>query len=350
MSARDEQNALSTARRLDGRQRAILRALFDHKLLLTRQIEILFFNSARRCQDVLRQLAEHRLIERDHPTEQIGVGKAQGHWTLSELGVQAVAVMARKPRSQIDWMPRLAWHENDRILDHQLGVNRFFVSLVDASLQIPGHGLEKWIPERYAKTGQAGAWIKHDGFGRYQHPVGACEFYLEFDRATEWSRQLQKKLHGYLQVAELWGSEDRRHPFNLLVVVPTEARERAFDKALRDLLDSLQVPAAKAADLAFFVASDDLIQREGILGCIWRSFAPAPANSPHLPAERHSLVELPVVAPGPYDLAECLGRKWKDKTAKTRRRPPQATYPVGAPPEVPKESPRHRPSVGGEAA
>lgn len=80
------------ARSLDQRDREILRALFDHELLLTYQIKVLFFSSLRRCQEVMRELREIGLVDRDLPTERIGVGKAQGHWTITEAGVQVVAV------------------------------------------------------------------------------------------------------------------------------------------------------------------------------------------------------------------------------------------------------------------
>gem|GEM_PF-5510365 len=83
-------------------------------------------------------------------------------------------------------------------------------------------------------------------------------------------------------------------------MVPNERREAAFDKALKDLLDSLELSRTKAADLAFFVTSDELIEREGILGRVFRRFAPPPgglASAPDLSAGRRSLIELPV-APG----------------------------------------------------
>lgn len=110
------------ARSLDQRDREILRALFDHELLLRYQIKVLFFSSLRRCQEVMRELREIGLVDRDLPTERIGVGKAQGHWTITEAGVQVVAVTMKKPRSHIDWMPRDTWHDSDRHREHLLGI------------------------------------------------------------------------------------------------------------------------------------------------------------------------------------------------------------------------------------
>ncbi len=337
MTARQEQAALSTARRLDERQRAILRAIYDYKVLVTAQLRILFFNTERTCQDELKKLADLGLVEREELTAQIGTGRAQPLWSLTESGVRVVAVMARKPRSQLKWMPRHAWHDSNALLAHQLGINRFFVSLVEASLAHPGHGLHRWSPESYLRLRDA--WIKHDGFGRYLHPGGAVELYLEFDRATEHRSQLRKKLYGYIVVAGRWTEQGHEYFPNLAVVVPTERRERHFDLALCDELATLEIPETKAVDLPFFITSDERLEDQGVLGRVWRRFVPAPEHRPLAPLllqERVSLVELPARDGSPYNLSECLGRYWTDELAKARRRkrligPP--TYPAGTPPQ-----------------
>jgi hypothetical protein len=337
VSARQEQTALTTARRLDDRQRAILRALYDYKVLLTLQIKILFFNTERTCQDELKKLADLGLVEREELTQQIGVGRAQPLWTLTESGIRVVAVMLRKPRSQIKWMPRNAWHESNGLLAHQLGINRFFVSLAEASLSHPGHGLHRWTPESYVRLRDA--WIKHDGFGRYLHPGGAVELYLEFDRATEHRRQLQRKLYGYVVVSQRWTEEGHDYFPNLLVVVPTDKRERHFELALADELATLEVPKKKAVDLPFFMTSDEQLEDQGVLGRVWRRFVPVPEERPLAPmllSERLSLVELPAKDPSPYEVSECLGRLWTDELARARRKRgliASPTYPVGRPPE-----------------
>lgn len=337
------------ARRLDQRDREILRALFDHELLLTYQIKVLFFSSLRRCQEVLRELKEIGLIERDLPTERVGVGKAQGHWTITEAGVQVVAATMRKPRSRIDWMPRDTWHESDRHREHLLGVNRFFVSLVEASFRFPDHGLEKWVPERVVQS--KNNWVRHDGYGRYQHSGGTCDFYLEYDRGTEWHDQLVTKLRGYLLMFERWterADESVEHAPNLLVVVPTEKREAAWERALKDSVEGLEIGDSAAVELPMFLTSEELLKDRGVLGRVWRRFVPSPKDRPLAPqllAERLSLVELPVKQTGPYDLERCLGRKWTDEGARSKLRPTQGppTLPSGEPP--PKPESRGRPTA-----
>lgn len=64
MSAHREQHAVTLARRLDLREREILRALFEYEVLLTYQLRVLFFSSLRRCQDVLKKLKDSILPRR----------------------------------------------------------------------------------------------------------------------------------------------------------------------------------------------------------------------------------------------------------------------------------------------
>jgi hypothetical protein len=83
-----------------------------------RPAEDLFFNAERICQDELKKLSDLGLVEREELTAQIGTGRAQPLWSLTETGVRVVAVMARKPRSQLKWMPRHAWHDSNALRAH----------------------------------------------------------------------------------------------------------------------------------------------------------------------------------------------------------------------------------------
>ena len=360
MSASKEQEAVTTGRRLQDRERAILDALYDHEILLTAQIKVLFFTSTRRCQDQMQKLKQLGLVDKDDPSTPVGVGRQNRQWTLTESGIAVVAIGRGKPRSQLLRMPRHTWHASDKMLAHRLGVNRFFVSLVEASLGHSDHGFQKWNPEKYHTTMVAGAWIKPDGFGRYQHPGGACDFYLEFDRGTEWTRQLEKKLTGYVKVALLWAEGELDHFPNVLVVGPDVAREAAFEKALKNVLDDLEIPPTLAVKLPFFITGEDIVCEQGILGQIWRQFVPCPEERPLANLflqQRLSIVELPAIKTGPYDLGKCLGRQWTDEKTRAHRRlkamPP--TYPSGEPPLMivePMVDPVAGPdgSEGGEAA
>jgi hypothetical protein len=232
---------------LDERDRAILRALLEHKVLTTNQLKALFFRSLRRCQHRLRELKDLEIIESFQPRRPFARGRSPEHHFLTELGVSVLAHTEGIPRGQLPWIPD-ATYEDNRNLRHRMGVNAFFCSLVEASLQYEGHCLHRWRPEGKVKTG-AGE-IQPDGFGRYLHPGGACEFYLEYDRGTEGPTALSEKLRGYLIFSAGWG-EGAAFP-NVLVLVPTQRREpevaAAWDRANRE--------ARRQGPVSVFVTSE----------------------------------------------------------------------------------------------
>jgi hypothetical protein len=88
----------------------------------------------------------------------------------------------------------MAAYQRSKNLPHRLGANAFFCALIEASRAREGHCLISWRPEHWVRT--RAAEVKPDGFGRYLHPGGACEFYLEYDRGTEAFGALSRKLEG----------------------------------------------------------------------------------------------------------------------------------------------------------
>lgn len=128
-----EQRAVDAANRLTARDRDVLLAIYEHKVLLTEHLTTLFFRSLRRAQDRLRELAYLDLIERWHPPQERGKGKSPGYWFLRDPGARIVAAMKGVARSQLPWMPRERL-VNDKHLPHRIGVHSFFCTLVEASL------------------------------------------------------------------------------------------------------------------------------------------------------------------------------------------------------------------------
>jgi Replication-relaxation len=165
--------------------------------LLTEHLKAMFFGSLRRAQDRLRNLAKRGLIESWYPPQPRGMGKASGHHTLTESGAKVVALLLGIARSELRYVIRNEENrEQDSWLAHRLGVNEFFCALIEAGRKIEGHGLAKWVPERTVRTGDG--WIRPDGYGVFLRPGGALDFYLEYDRGTETTRQLANKLAGYI--------------------------------------------------------------------------------------------------------------------------------------------------------
>lgn len=294
-SAERETDLRPISSSLDERDRAILRALLDHKVLTTNQLHVLFFRSLRRCQNRLKELKELDVISSFRPAQDFGTGRPPEHHYLSPLGVSVLAHREGVPRGQLPWVPDESYSDN-RNLRHRMGVNAFFCALVEASLLREDHGLQRWRPERKVRT-RAGE-IQPDGFGRYLHPGGACEFYLEYDRATEGPTALKEKLRGYLRFAAGWG-EGAVFP-NVFVVVPDEDRESDVLSAAERAGRSKQ----KADPVSIFVTNEDLLARRGMLGPAWLATGSE--------GGRLRLTELPATDASPYDLGACLGRHWTD--------------------------------------
>ncbi len=312
-------------RGLDARGRAILVAIYQHKVLVTEHLKAMFFGSTRRAQDRLRHLAQRGLIETWYPPRPRGMGKASGHHTLSESGAQVVASLLGIARSELRYVVRNAEdREQDSYLAHRIGVNEFFCALIAAGRAYEDHGLAKCVPERTVRT--ADGWIRPDGYGVFLHPGGALDFYLEYDRATETTRQLATKLAGYIGIARDWTEQGAQHFPCVLIVVPNHRRERHVATAFADALARFRRQRG-LAELPFFVASEEALMQRGVLGPVW---APLPALD-----RRLTITELPTQEGVEHDLSDCIGRCFTDGSeAKWARLMPlsrRPRFPVGEP-------------------
>jgi hypothetical protein len=288
------------------------------------------FGSARRAQDRLRHLARRGLIDTWYPPRPRGTGKAQGHHTLTESGARIVASLLGVARSELRYVVRVQEdREQDSWLAHRLGVNEFFCALIEAGRTTDGHGLAKWVPERTIRT--ADGWIRPDGFGVFVHPAGALDFYLEYDRGTETTRQLANKLAGYIGMARDWSEHGAEHFPCVLIVVPNHRREQIVAAALATALARFRRPERFAA-LPFYVASEKALGHNGVLGRVWAPLAKTD--------RRLAITEMPAKEGLDYDLSECIGRCFTEDTLarlKPLSRPPH--IPVGPPPRDEKEPP-----------
>jgi hypothetical protein len=323
-------DARDLIRGLEARERAVLVAIYEHKVLLTEHLKAMFFGSLRRAQDRLRNLAQRGLIDTWYPPRPRGMGKASGHHTLTERGAQVVASLLGIARSELRYVVRDEEdREQDSYLAHRLGVSEFFCALIEAGRATEGHGLAKWLPERTVRTGDG--WIRPDGYGTFLHPNGALDFYLEYDRGTETTRQLANKLAGYIGVARDWTEQGAEHFPCVLIIVPNHRRERIVATAFFDALARFKWKD-KLASLPFFVANEETLSQRGVLGQVW-------ARLPKLD-RRLSFTELPAKEGMDHDLSECIGVCFtEDALARLMPLSHRRRFPVGEPPRDEEEPP-----------
>lgn len=289
------------ARHLTERDRAIARSLYEHQLLTTDQLTLLFFSSKHRAQHRLRFLYEERVLDRFYPSRPYGLGKPQAHWLLDEAGAILAAASLGVERKQLGWQRRDDWGSYPQLL-HRLEANHFVTGLVAATLKDGSLGVSEWWGSRSAASrltdsSQHGRPIPDCGFF-LERAAGPIECYLEWDRGTETLARLTHKLTLY-QHAEVHSGE--RRPVNVLFVVPSERRLQALvdavaadDERRRKARDNWFMPSWP---LSSALSAD--INEQGPLARVWRSLA-EPTRRARL-SELRAQTELV-----PIDLARCL--------------------------------------------
>jgi len=294
------------ARHLTERDRAIALALYEHQLLTTDQLTLLFFSSKRRAQDRLRFLYDERVLDRFYPPRPYGLGKPQAHWLLDEAGAILVAASLNLERKRLGWQRRDDWGSHPQLL-HRLEANRFVTDLVAATLEDGSLGVSEWWGSRSARSRLSSSSLQEAPIpdcGFFLETVaGPIEFYLEWDRGTETLTRLTNKLTRYWQ-AESHSGE--RRVVNLLFGVPTEQRVRALVDAVaadrerrRHKQHNWFTPSWPLS-----VATTSELAAHGPLAPIWRSLRD--------PAQRARLHELTARSELlPIEPARCLGRAWR---------------------------------------
>ncbi len=314
------------ARHLTWRDREIATCLYDHQVLATGQLELLFFSSRRRCQDRLLFLYRERVIDRFYPPGPFGSGKPQAHWLLDEAGaILAAASLGVEPK-QLGWSRREDWSSH-RQLAHRLEANQFVCDLIAATLPDPRMGVTAWdSTRRAAEHLDSRRSVRPDAGIILDVPAGPIECFLEWDRGTETQERLQEKIEHY-QIAEA-KLHNETQICSVLFVVPGQGRITTLRRAYQALepkrehhrQDSYLVNLDGRWPM--LATTKTALRDAGPLSRVWESIAD-PAQPPL------ALGELPVsCALGRADLACALGRRWRheqpgfwDRLSPLHRRP-----------------------------
>jgi DNA-binding MarR family transcriptional regulator len=159
-----------------------------------------------------------------------------------------------------------------RQLDHTVGVNRFFVSVIRDSTK-GGPRLIRWLSASEAAQkftyGETTHWLRPDGAGDIYRQGEIQRFYLEWDRGTVKLPDLVEKLRSY---ALFYASASRHaegHPpgGDLLLVTVSPSREQVIWRLLEESFTEIGMTPS-----ACFTSIDSLVERFGPAGAIWRSF------------------------------------------------------------------------------
>jgi hypothetical protein len=295
------------ARHLTVRDREIALALYQHQLLTTDQLTLLFFSSKRRAQDRLRFLYDERVLDRFYPPRPYGLGKPQAHCLLDEGGAILVAASLDVERKELYWRRRDDWGSYPQLL-HRLEAKRFVTELIAATLRGESSGVSEWWGSRVAaaRLSDASSYSRPipDGGFYLETAAGPIECYLEWDRGTETLARLSEKVSLYRRAERRVPAERGR--VSVLFVVPTERRLRTLADALAGDQERRQRDSAGwfRPRWAYVAALQSALAARGPLARVWRSLAE--------PSRVRALSELSARADlVPCDLSRCLGRTWR---------------------------------------
>lgn len=264
---------------------AVLTCLGQHHYLTTSHVQALFVSRPRAAQRQLRKLEEWGLVTRWHQMEPRQVGGWRKHSDLFLLTAQGAHVLARYRRVEARPLIRRAFRAFHYAyhLEHALGVNGFFASVLAASRATPDQGLYHWLGDDGIRRAFADTdpELAPDGFGRYLTANAEIGFHLEWDAGTEPPQRLRAKARAALAAARgqaLW-------------VAPWAAREQTVRSALER--------ESNGRASGFWTTHTGLLGEQGPLGSVWR-----PLDS----TERRSLDALPGRARRALQVEDCLGK------------------------------------------
>jgi len=164
-----------------------------------------------------------------------------------------------------------------RVLPHTLGTNAVFVAMsVAAQTASRQGGADELIEWRSAAACERRR-CKPDGYGCYRRNGVGYGFLLEYDRGTEPGRRYAAKFGAYYRYRDSGDAARDFDGFPRLLFVTTDpaAEPRIADQAYRAWL----MRGTEPLPILITTAEQIIDHREGILGPIWRTPAPAPERA-----------------------------------------------------------------------
>jgi Replication-relaxation len=253
--APSDQVVLAASARLTARDRRLVRAVAEHRVLTTGQVAALGFGSVITARHRLSALVGIEALRRFRPHREIG--SAPWHYLLGPIGA---ALLGVEDGDEHKWLTavrrdrQLALERSQR-LAHLVGVNWFFASLAGDAREAAEGELQTWLNETAAHD-----WlIDHvpapyrdydypnpDGLGIWAERGHETVFMLEYDTGSEHLPQLTAKLPAYGRLAQSMASTSRACPL-LLFCFPTPRRDQGARRALAACYDT---PALRIATTA----------------------------------------------------------------------------------------------------
>jgi hypothetical protein len=251
-----DQAVLAAAAHLTERDRRLVRAVGEHRVLTTGQLAALGFGSVITARHRLATLVQIGALRRFRPHRE--VGSAPWHYLLGPVGA---ALLGAEDRDDRKWLAavrsdrQLALERSQR-LAHLTGVNWFFAALAaharstggeaELRLWLSEAAMADWLLAQVPATYDIPDLPHPDGLGVWAEHDHQTTFVLEYDTGSEHLAQLTAKLGNYGKLAQAMAGTDRTCPL-LLFCFPAPRREQAARRAIAACYDA---PALRIATTA----------------------------------------------------------------------------------------------------
>jgi hypothetical protein len=221
---------------LQQRDREIITSIYSFRIITRQQLQELFsFNSARRVNQRLRKLYDHKYLSRYFlPTIR---GSAKAVYYLGPRGTAIVADELGIDLNLVNLERKSTSNLKELFLCHVLGLNDIRIAFYLGLDTHPEMALERWINDndchqqyRVAVSGKSVIkQFRPDGYFRIIYKGKLYSFFIEYDRSTMTVGRFAGKVHSYLDFHALGYYRKRFGVQYFRVLVVTKTRERLYN-------------------------------------------------------------------------------------------------------------------------
>ncbi|NOG49598.1 MAG: replication-relaxation family protein [Chloroflexi bacterium] len=228
---RDRRSDTPPKMRLTERDVDILKAVAEYRILRQDHIQQLFFGSKSTAQYRLSHLYQHGFLNRHFLP--VYAGWSPTLYTLDKRGVALL-----KAACGIDRVNLWDAENGHEFLSHTLAINNFRVAVTVACRQA-GYTLAQWIGEASLKADYDRVTITApngkkqsvslipDSYFTIETPKGRASFFLEMDMGTMTLGRFQNKIRAYLAYLESKAYQQRYQTRSLRVLTVTTSAARS---------------------------------------------------------------------------------------------------------------------------
>lgn len=258
--------------RLTDRDRQVVQAVNDCRVLTQDQLERLFFGSQTRAQARLWLLWQHGFLRREFLPVRGGIQNSPTLYVLDARGAELLQSDLGYNLSQVRYSRKPLSYP---FLQHTLGLNDIRIAIVLAC-QRRGYALKTWLDERdlkadYDKVRVGSHWVAviPDGYFAVRVLSGVVHFFLEFDRGPERLAVFRRKVEAYLAYYRGGGMASRFGTDRIRVLTVTEGGESL---AGRERLANVKAVTEQAGGRSrfWFSSLEQVMGEDALAAPIWQ--------------------------------------------------------------------------------